>query len=162
MVKQGDIESSSPLVVETAVADVPQERTTTRSSAAWKWLLAASLACFLASHVLDAASETIQTLVVRSSSSKQESEDPLSLALSTTTATATSTSTVGWHIKPIHPHHSGRVVYLTEKNANGIIYKRVFSVPCNYGMLVFNVGPAKSYEPFSYDVYEGTPNCTVM
>jgi hypothetical protein len=61
---------------------------------------------------------------------------------------------VGWHIKPIHPHHHGKVEYFTEETNDGTVYKRVFTAPCAAGMLVFNVGPAASYEPFAYDVYE--------
>ena len=135
-----DIESSS-LLIEEVVGESP--RSTTSGSACWKWLLAASLACFLGSHALTASSETVQTLKsIHTITNINNNNQPKS------------GDSLGWHIKPIHPHHNGRVVYLTEETAAGIVYKRVFTVPCHYGMLVFNVGPAANYEPFSYDVYE--------
>ena len=131
-----DIESISLMIEE-----APEEAArSTSGNACWKWLLAASLACFLGSHALAASSETIQTLK--------------SITSTTTDTQFQNHDSLGWHIKPIHPHHNGRVVYLTEETGGGIVYKRVFTVPCHYGMLVFNVGPAANYEPYSYDVYE--------
>jgi hypothetical protein len=62
-----------------------------------------------------------------------------------------------WHPpKPFKPVHKGKVVFLTEKDsATGTItYKRIFTVPCANGILVFNVGPAAEYEPFDYDIYD--------
>jgi len=140
-----DIESNNSLLLNEHDDDDVMERRSSCSSSAWKWLLAASLACLVGSHILFAQSETIQ---------------PLLLEHSTALATVPNNDNdknnhLDWHIKPIHPHHTGRVVYLTESTVdNGVIYKRVFTVPCAYGMLVFNVGPAASYEPYSYDVYE--------
>ncbi len=61
-----------------------------------------------------------------------------------------------WHVKPLKPHHTGHVTYVTEisSDRNHLIYKRIFNAPCGYGMLVFNVGPAALYEPYTYELYE--------
>jgi hypothetical protein len=62
---------------------------------------------------------------------------------------------VKWHIPPIHPLHHGKVVYLSYKETDGTtMYKRIVTAPCAYGMLLFNIGPARSFEPFAYDVYD--------
>lgn len=54
-----------------------------------------------------------------------------------------------------HKHHHGHVVYqATLKKNNQIEYAREFTAPCDYGVLVFNVGPAKDYLPYSYDIYQ--------
>jgi hypothetical protein len=54
------------------------------------------------------------------------------------------------------PHHTGHVEYITEisPDLNHYVYKRIFNVPCGYGLLVFNVGPAAEYEPYPYELYE--------
>ena len=54
------------------------------------------------------------------------------------------------------PHHTGHVTYVTEisSDRNHLVYKRIFNAPCGYGMLVFNVGPAAVYEPYTYELYE--------
>ncbi|EEC50642.1 predicted protein [Phaeodactylum tricornutum CCAP 1055/1] len=66
-----------------------------------------------------------------------------------------STSAVKKHIPPIKPLHHGHILYLTTSTDDeGRIYRREFTAPCGYGILVFNVGPAAEYEPFTYDVYE--------
>lgn len=63
---------------------------------------------------------------------------------------------IRWHIKPMKPHHTGHVQYVTEisSDRNHLIYKRIFNAPCGYGMLVFNVGPAALYEPYTYELYD--------
>ena len=157
-----DLESNhTPLLgTQEVTPTVKSETKARRSSVAWIWLFAASLSCFVASYILSAASSetTIQLL---SSSSSASTSSAVSTGVSEwhsdarTSGGAVSTGVVSkWHIKPIHPHHHGRVVYLTESTSDGIKYKRVFTVPCGDGMLVFNVGPAAEYEPFAYDVYE--------
>ena len=56
-------------------------------------------------------------------------------------------SSVSKHIKPIKPLHHGKVVYLISQTMEGdIIYKRVITAPCAYGILLFNIGPAVSNE----------------
>jgi hypothetical protein len=63
---------------------------------------------------------------------------------------------LSWHIKPIKPHHHGDVIFLTEKvdGTDHYKYKREFTVPCGYGILVFNIGPALENQPYSYDIYQ--------
>lgn len=62
---------------------------------------------------------------------------------------------LSWHIKPIHPHHHGDVIFLTEKlDAHTYRYKREFTVPCGDGVLVFNIGPALENQPYAYDIYQ--------
>jgi hypothetical protein len=89
-------------------------------------------------------------------------------AAAATTASSTSTSSshsniwsafssiVSWHIKPIKPHHHGDVIFLTEKieGSDNYRYKRLFTVPCGDGILVFNIGPAIENQPYSYDIYQ--------
>eukprot|EP00934_Nitzschia_sp_Nitz4_P005577 Nitzschia sp. Nitz4//scaffold247_size31676//4405//5181//NITZ4_007925-RA/size31676-processed-gene-0.32-mRNA-1//1//CDS//3329543940//5567//frame0 len=54
-----------------------------------------------------------------------------------------------------HKHHKGHVLYqATLKKNNEIEYSREFTAPCDYGVLIFNVGPAKDFEPYLYDVYQ--------
>ena len=49
----------------------------------------------------------------------------------------------------------GKVMYLTSQAEDGsLVYKRDFTAPCNYGILVFNIGPAPEYAPYAYDVYQ--------
>jgi hypothetical protein len=54
------------------------------------------------------------------------------------------------------PHHNGYVHYSWEisDDSHNVYYERDFNVPCGYGVLVFNVGPAAEYEPYPYDLYE--------
>jgi len=136
-----DLESNDTPLLGTEVKPTPKSETKARrsSAVAWIWLFAASLSCFVASYILCASSETTVQLLSSSNA---------------ITSSAVTTGVSKWHIKPIHPRHHGRVVYLTESTSDGIKYKRVFTVPCGDGMLVFNVGPAAEYEPFAYDVYE--------
>jgi len=57
-------------------------------------------------------------------------------------------------LPPIHPHHTGSVHYSSVMNPNGITtYRRDITAPCDYGMLVFNIGPAPDNMPYKYDVY---------
>lgn len=57
-------------------------------------------------------------------------------------------------IPPIHPHHTGSVQYSSMMNVDGTVtYRRDINAPCDYGMLVFNVGPSKDDLPYDYDVY---------
>lgn len=55
-----------------------------------------------------------------------------------------------------HPHHEGYVDYYMEisPDMRQLIYVRQFNVPCGYGLLVFNVGPAANYAPYVLDIYD--------
>lgn len=54
-----------------------------------------------------------------------------------------------------HKHHHGHITYqATLQKNNNIEYTREFTAPCDYGILVFNVGPAVDYEPYLYDIYQ--------
>eukprot|EP00523_Entomoneis_sp_CCMP467_P004807 CAMPEP_0168749702 /NCGR_PEP_ID=MMETSP0724-20121128/16858_1 /TAXON_ID=265536 /ORGANISM="Amphiprora sp., Strain CCMP467" /LENGTH=251 /DNA_ID=CAMNT_0008797631 /DNA_START=22 /DNA_END=777 /DNA_ORIENTATION=- len=56
--------------------------------------------------------------------------------------------------KPKKLNH-GKVVFLTQDTGDGsLLYKRVFTAPCEHGLLVFNIGPAPDFAPYAYDVYE--------
>lgn len=57
-------------------------------------------------------------------------------------------------LPPIHPHHTGSVHYSSTMNSDGTTsYRRDINAPCDYGMLVFNIGPAKDNMPYKYDLY---------
>jgi len=57
-------------------------------------------------------------------------------------------------IPPIHPHHIGSVTYSSGMEADGTVtYRRDIHAPCNYGMLLFNVGPSQDDFPYHYDLY---------
>lgn len=59
-------------------------------------------------------------------------------------------------IHPPHPKklHHGTVEYFTEDTGDGRLYRREFTIPCGYGMLAFNIGPAKKELPYAFDVYD--------
>ena len=64
---------------------------------------------------------------------------------------------VGKKIHPPHPKklHHGEVLYTTVEDPDvGRYYKREFLVPCGYGLLVFNVGPADTAMPYAFDVFD--------
>jgi hypothetical protein len=64
-------------------------------------------------------------------------------------------SNTQWHVKPVRPHHHGEVVFSTEIDDEGnFVFKRTFTVPCGDGILVFSVGPAATYEPYAYELYD--------
>lgn len=127
----------------------------------WKILLGTSVLCFAASFLLSSSPEVV---VVPESLSLE--------TLSYTTSTEENTNgSLQWHIKPIKPYHHGKIVYTVEARDDDAIvdatqpaaavdaqialsYKRTFTVPCAFGVLVFNVGPAANYQPFAYDMYE--------
>ena len=80
-----------------------------------------------------------------------------SLLVESTESTAISSSVIGLipPIPPIHPHHSGFIEYSSHmKPDESVDYRREITAPCNYGMLLFNVGPAKEELPYTYDVYQ--------
>ena len=57
-------------------------------------------------------------------------------------------------IPPFHPVHTGQVHYSSVMDADGTVtYRRDIEAPCDYGMLVFNIGPASDDLPYLYDVY---------
>lgn len=57
-------------------------------------------------------------------------------------------------IPPIHPVHTGEVDYSSVMEADGtVIYRRDIEAPCDYGMLVFNIGPAGDDLPYPFDLY---------
>lgn len=54
-----------------------------------------------------------------------------------------------------HKTRHGHVNYqATLKKNQQIEYAREFTAPCDYGILVFNVGPARNYLPYFYDIYQ--------
>lgn len=64
---------------------------------------------------------------------------------------------VGKKIHPPHPKklHHGEVLYKTVEDATeGRYYDRQFLIPCGYGLLVFNIGPADTNMPYDFDVYD--------
>eukprot|EP00977_Amphora_coffeiformis_P008514 scaffold1924_cov218-Amphora_coffeaeformis.AAC.6 len=68
-----------------------------------------------------------------------------------------SDASVGKKIHPPHPKklHHGEVLYtIVEDPDVGRYYKREFLVPCGYGLLVFNVGPADTAMPYAFDVFD--------
>jgi hypothetical protein len=137
---RNDLESNSSLREGLIPSKKPLKHPSS-SCEIWKLLLCCSLFCFLGSYYyLIAPPDTVELTVS-------------SLDFSSAELAATKPS-AKWHIKPIHPHHHGSVLYMTEQTDQGRIYKRSFTAPCGDGMLVFNVGPAAEYEPFSYDVYD--------
>lgn len=57
-------------------------------------------------------------------------------------------------IPPFHPVHTGQVHYSSVMDSGGTVtYRRDIEAPCDYGMLVFNIGPSKDDLPYHYDVY---------
>lgn len=57
-------------------------------------------------------------------------------------------------IPPIHPVHTASVHYTSRMDPDGTTtYRRDITVPCDYGMLLFNVGPAEDNLPYDYDIY---------
>eukprot|EP00522_Entomoneis_paludosa_P006346 CAMPEP_0172450592 /NCGR_PEP_ID=MMETSP1065-20121228/8874_1 /TAXON_ID=265537 /ORGANISM="Amphiprora paludosa, Strain CCMP125" /LENGTH=179 /DNA_ID=CAMNT_0013202385 /DNA_START=156 /DNA_END=695 /DNA_ORIENTATION=+ len=49
----------------------------------------------------------------------------------------------------------GKVVYWTKDTTEGTTeYTRIFTVPCAYGVLAFNIGPAPQYAPYAYEIYQ--------
>jgi len=58
-------------------------------------------------------------------------------------------------IPPIRPHHAARVKYSSRQYSNGEVeYKREVTAPCEHGILLFSIGPARDDLPFAYDIYE--------
>ena len=58
-------------------------------------------------------------------------------------------------IPPIHPHHYATVHYTSRMESGGqISYRRDITAPCDNGMLLFSIGPAKDDLPYKYDVYD--------
>jgi len=57
-------------------------------------------------------------------------------------------------IPPFHPHHTGSIRYSSFMDTDGTVtYRRDIQAPCDYGMLVFNIGPSEDDLPYHYDVY---------
>lgn len=73
----------------------------------------------------------------------------LLVAVCTLTGPCSSTDGLSGHSK------HGHVTYqATLKKNQQIEYVREFTAPCDFGILVFNVGPAAEYLPYKYDIYE--------
>ena len=54
-----------------------------------------------------------------------------------------------------HASRHGHVMYqATLKPNQQIEYTREFTAPCDFGILVFNIGPAAQYLPYKYDLYQ--------
>lgn len=108
------------------------------------WLAAVGLTCVTTWFVSSASPQTDMELGEQGSSSF---------------LVASSSSGKGMiprmNIKPIRPLHHGTVDYaITMNSDHHIEYKRTFKAPCDYGMLVFNIGPARDNLPYAYDIYE--------
>lgn len=57
-------------------------------------------------------------------------------------------------IPPIHPRHTGSVHYSSIMNSDGTTtYRRDINAPCDHGMLLFNIGPARDDMPYRYELY---------
>jgi len=57
-------------------------------------------------------------------------------------------------IPPIHPHHTAWVTYSSRMDPDAHVeYRRDINAPCEYGMLIFSVGPAKDDLPYTYELY---------
>ena len=58
-------------------------------------------------------------------------------------------------IPPLHPHHHATVRYTSRMEPGGnISYRREITAPCDHGMLLFSIGPARDDLPYKYDVYD--------
>jgi hypothetical protein len=108
---------------------------------AWKMLLLCSLLlCFSVVHWLVPCHQRKAFTLVSFGTSESSLNQP---------------SKIQWHVKPIKKHHHGEVVFSTEIDDEGnFVYKRTFTVPCGDGILVFSVGPAATYEPYAYELYD--------
>jgi len=83
-----------------------------------------------------------QELEYASSSSLRGSTDPKALPIDLPP------------IPPIHPVHTGSVVYSSVMDGAGTVtYRRDIHAPCDYGMLLFNIGPSRDELPYHYDIY---------
>lgn len=57
-------------------------------------------------------------------------------------------------IPPIHPVHTGSAQYSSGMDSDGTItYRRDINAPCDYGILIFNIGPSADDLPYHWDVY---------
>lgn len=57
-------------------------------------------------------------------------------------------------IPPIHPVHTATVIYSSMMDPDGSrTYRRDINLPCDNGLLVFNVGPSSDALPYHWDVY---------
>jgi len=57
-------------------------------------------------------------------------------------------------IPPIHPVHTATVIYSSMMDPDGSrTYRRDINLPCDHGLLVFNVGPSSDQLPYHWDVY---------
>eukprot|EP00526_Cylindrotheca_closterium_P018130 CAMPEP_0113641660 /NCGR_PEP_ID=MMETSP0017_2-20120614/21875_1 /TAXON_ID=2856 /ORGANISM="Cylindrotheca closterium" /LENGTH=291 /DNA_ID=CAMNT_0000553023 /DNA_START=78 /DNA_END=950 /DNA_ORIENTATION=- /assembly_acc=CAM_ASM_000147 len=65
-----------------------------------------------------------------------------------------STAKLQGPIPPIHPHHTASVTYSSQMGPDGSVqYRRDINAPCEFGMLIFSVGPAKDELPYTYELY---------
>ncbi|CAJ1968720.1 unnamed protein product [Cylindrotheca closterium] len=69
------------------------------------------------------------------------------------------TTTTGGEVQgpippPFHPHHSASVTYSSRMGPDGSVeYRRDINAPCEFGMLIFSIGPAKDELPYTYELY---------
>jgi len=67
---------------------------------------------------------------------------------------ATAYSSLRGPLPPFHPHHSASVTYSSRMGPKGNVeYRRDINAPCEFGMLLFSVGPAKDDLPYNYELY---------
>lgn len=67
----------------------------------------------------------------------QQTREPMDhkLSLDSFSSSSSSSLRLGWHINPIKPLHRGKAVFLSEQSDTGdVVYKRIFTAPCAYGM----------------------------
>lgn len=136
-----------PLLAETAEhghEDLAKKTACTdgsKPSMLWKAMLVVTLTLFaLLGMASFLGTETTLEIMTPSSPTANDEDDSVSrLSL----------------IPIIHPFHHGSVVYTAKMNGDrSIEYKREVHAPCDYGMLLFSVGPAKGDLPYAYDIYE--------
>ncbi|KAL3937747.1 MAG: hypothetical protein SGBAC_007208 [Bacillariaceae sp.] len=83
----------------------------------------------------------------------------MTTATTASTTTTTTTTTTGKQVQgpippPFHPHHSASVTYSSQMGPDGHVeYRRDINAPCEFGMLLFSVGPAKDDLPYTYELY---------
>jgi hypothetical protein len=125
-------------------------RTVTPAARVARLRLLMSLASLLVGMTLFCASRRTAVSAASTLNNQEQQDEP------STRASSWWSDGLSWHIKPIKPHHHGDVIFLTEKvdGTDHYKYKREFTVPCGYGILVFNIGPALENQPYSYDIYQ--------
>ena len=70
--------------------------------------------------------------------------------------TTTTTTTIPSNPVQLSFPKTGDVYYSTfrDHHKHRRVYKREFTIPCNYGVLVFNIGPASKDQSFDFELYD--------